>query len=37
MIGGVVQVVVENMPVGVGSYVHYDHKLDGRLHKVLSA
>lgn len=23
-IGGVVQVVVENMPVGVGSYVHYD-------------
>ncbi|HCY6128058.1 TPA: chorismate synthase [Staphylococcus aureus] len=28
-IGGVVQVVVENMPVGVGSYVHYDRKLDG--------
>ncbi len=25
-IGGVVQVVVENMPVGVGSYVHYDRK-----------
>ncbi|QBS02250.1 Chorismate synthase [Staphylococcus aureus] len=30
-IGGVVQVVVENMPVGVGSYVHYDRKLDGRI------
>ncbi|MBR9084609.1 chorismate synthase [Staphylococcus aureus] len=29
-IGGVVQVVVENMPVGVGSYVHYDRKLDGK-------
>ncbi|HHR7569875.1 TPA: chorismate synthase [Staphylococcus aureus] len=30
-IGGVIQVVVENMPVGVGSYVHYDRKLDGRI------
>ncbi|HHC9766533.1 TPA: chorismate synthase [Staphylococcus aureus] len=30
-IGGVVQVVVENMPVGVGSYVHYDRKLDCRI------
>ncbi|HCY8848412.1 TPA: chorismate synthase [Staphylococcus aureus] len=30
-IGGVVQVIVENMPVGVGSYVHYDRKLDGRI------
>ncbi|EJN0108965.1 chorismate synthase [Staphylococcus aureus] len=30
-IGGVVQVVVENMPVGVGGYVHYDRKLDGRI------
>ncbi|HCY9186351.1 TPA: chorismate synthase [Staphylococcus aureus] len=30
-IGGVVQVVVKNMPVGVGSYVHYDRKLDGRI------
>ncbi|HDL1080073.1 TPA: chorismate synthase [Staphylococcus aureus] len=29
--GGVVQVVVENMPVGVGSYVHYDRKLDGKI------
>ncbi|HDB0885288.1 TPA: chorismate synthase [Staphylococcus aureus] len=30
-LGGVVQVVVENMPVGVGSYVHYDRKLDGKI------
>lgn len=30
-IGGVVEVVVENMPAGIGSYVHYDRKLDGRL------
>ncbi|HEJ9288224.1 TPA: chorismate synthase [Staphylococcus aureus] len=30
-IGGVVQVVVENMPVGVGSYVQYDRKLDGKI------
>ncbi|HAR3357618.1 TPA: chorismate synthase [Staphylococcus aureus] len=30
-IGGVVQVVVENMPVGIGSYVHYDRKLDGKI------
>ncbi|EMJ4856413.1 chorismate synthase [Staphylococcus aureus] len=30
-IGGVVQVVVENMPVGVGSYVHYDRKLGGKI------
>lgn len=23
--------MAENMPVGVGSYVHYDRKLDGRI------
>ena len=23
--------MVENMPVAVGSYVHYDRKLDGRI------
>ncbi len=27
-IGGVVRIVVENMPVACGSYVHYDRKLD---------
>ncbi|CAM3066752.1 chorismate synthase [Staphylococcus argensis] len=30
-IGGVVQTVVDGMPVGIGSYVHYDRKLDGRI------
>ncbi|UXR79253.1 MULTISPECIES: chorismate synthase [unclassified Staphylococcus] len=30
-IGGVVQVIVDHMPVGIGSYVHYDRKLDGRI------
>ncbi|CAL28008.1 chorismate synthase [Staphylococcus carnosus] len=30
-LGGVVQVIVKNMPVGIGSYVHYDRKLDGRI------
>lgn len=30
-IGGIVEVIVEGMPPGVGSYVHYDRKLDARL------
>jgi chorismate synthase len=30
-IGGVVEVVAVGMPVGVGSYVHYDRKLDAKL------
>ncbi|CAH2715741.1 Chorismate synthase [Neobacillus rhizosphaerae] len=30
-IGGVVEVIATGMPVGVGSYVHYDRKLDGKL------
>jgi chorismate synthase len=30
-IGGVVEVIVTGMPAGVGSYVHYDRKLDGKL------
>ena len=30
-IGGVVEVIVEGMPVGVGSYTHYDNKLDAKL------
>ncbi|WP_409251181.1 chorismate synthase [Bacillus sp. SCS-153A] len=30
-IGGVVEVVVEGMPPGVGSYVHYDRKLDAKI------
>ena len=30
-IGGVVEVIATGMPSGVGSYVHYDRKLDGKL------
>ncbi|MFD1360559.1 chorismate synthase [Lentibacillus salinarum] len=30
-IGGVVEVYVEGMPAGVGSYVQYDRKLDSRI------
>ena len=30
-IGGVVEIIVEGMPAGVGSYVHYDRKLDAKL------
>jgi chorismate synthase len=30
-IGGVVEVVVEGMPPGIGSYVHYDRKLDAKV------
>ncbi|MDZ5712010.1 chorismate synthase [Jeotgalibacillus haloalkalitolerans] len=30
-IGGVVEVIVENVPAGLGSYVHYDKKLDARI------
>lgn len=34
-LGGVVEIVAHNVPVGLGSYVHYDRKLDGRLAQVL--
>ena len=30
-IGGIVEVIVEGMPIGVGSYVHYDRKLEAKL------
>ena len=30
-LGGVVQVIVDGLPVGIGSYVHYDRKLDGKI------
>lgn len=30
-LGGVCEVYVEGVPAGIGSYVHYDRKLDGRI------
>ncbi|MGV3465782.1 MAG: chorismate synthase [Heyndrickxia sp.] len=34
-IGGIVEVIVEGMPAGVGSYVHYDRKLDARIARAI--
>ncbi|WP_138416972.1 chorismate synthase [Aquibacillus sediminis] len=36
-IGGVCEVYVEGMPAGVGSYVHYDRKLDARIAGAVSS
>lgn len=30
-LGGIVEVIVENVPVGLGSHVHWDRKLDARI------
>ncbi len=30
-LGGVFEIIVTGLPVGLGSYAHYDRKLDGRL------
>ncbi|MEB5479598.1 chorismate synthase [Shouchella clausii] len=30
-IGGIVEVVVAGVPIGLGSHVHYDRKLDGKI------
>ncbi len=34
-VGGVVEVVAENVPIGLGSHVHWDRKLDGRIAQAL--
>ncbi|HAV43527.1 TPA: chorismate synthase [bacterium] len=34
-LGGVFEVVAFNLPVGLGSYVHWDRRLDGRLAQAL--
>ncbi len=34
-VGGVVEVVATGVPVGLGSHVHWDRKLDGRLARAL--
>ena len=30
-IGGVVEVIIEGCPPGIGSYVQFDRKMDGKL------
>ena len=34
-LGGVVQLIIRNIPPGLGSYVHWDRKLDGQLAQAL--
>lgn len=34
-VGGIFEVVVDGLPVGLGSHVHWDRKLDGRLASAL--
>lgn len=30
-LGGIVEIIAHNVPVGLGSYVHFDRKLDGKI------
>ncbi len=30
-IGGIIRVIIKNVPVGLGSFVHFDRRLDGKL------
>lgn len=34
-LGGIVETIAHNVPVGLGSFVHWDRKLDGRLAQAL--
>ena len=34
-VGGTVEVIAENVPIGLGSYVHWDRKLDARIAQAL--
>jgi chorismate synthase len=34
-VGGTVEVIAENVPIGLGSHVHWDRKIDGRLAQAL--
>ena len=34
-VGGVIEIVALNVPIGLGSHVHWDRKLDGRLAQAL--
>jgi chorismate synthase len=36
-LGGVFEVVVTGLPIGLGSYVHWDRRLDGRLAQALTS
>lgn len=34
-LGGVIEIIAHNVPVGLGSYVHFDRKLDGKIAEAL--
>ena len=34
-VGGTVEVIAENVPIGLGSYVHWDRKIDARIAQAL--
>jgi chorismate synthase len=34
-LGGIFEIIVSGVPIGLGSYVHYDRKLDGQLAQAL--
>lgn len=36
-VGGIFEVIAANVPVGLGSYVHWDRKLDGRIAQAMAS